>query len=43
MASLKKKKRRKAIFRRQKELAKIELDKAWRRIFVKAGVLRGDA
>jgi hypothetical protein len=34
---------KKTIHRRRKTLAEIELAKAWRRIFVKAGVLDGDA
>lgn len=41
--SKQKRRLRKSIFRREKELASVELQKAWRRIFVKAGVLRGDA
>jgi hypothetical protein len=41
MASTKQKKRvRKAIARRQKEVHKKELAAAWRNIFVKAGILK---
>lgn len=41
--SKQKRRLKKSIFRRTKELANIEKAKAWRRIFVKAGVLHGDA
>lgn len=45
MANKTKRKRRmaKSLSKREKELLKIELDKAWRRIFVKAGVLNGES
>lgn len=44
-ANKSKQKRRlnKTVLRRQKELANLELEKAWRRIWVKNGVLRGDS
>ncbi|EOV9525593.1 TPA: DUF3983 domain-containing protein [Bacillus cytotoxicus] len=40
MANLKKRKLRKAIARRAKAVDKYQTDKAWRNIFVKAGILK---
>lgn len=40
MANLKKKKLRKAIARRTKSVEKHKVEKAWRNIFVKSGILK---
>ncbi|MGX5433382.1 DUF3983 domain-containing protein [Bacillus toyonensis] len=40
MANLKKRKTRKAIARRAKQVEKHQFDKAWRNIFVRAGIVK---
>ncbi|MED1508995.1 MULTISPECIES: DUF3983 domain-containing protein [Bacillus cereus group] len=40
MANLKKRKTRKAIARRTKAFEKYRIEKAWRNIFVQAGILK---
>ncbi|KPU55827.1 MULTISPECIES: DUF3983 domain-containing protein [Bacillus cereus group] len=40
MANLKKRKTRKAIARRAKDVDKYQVNKAWRNIFVQAGVIK---
>ncbi|QWH10336.1 DUF3983 domain-containing protein [Bacillus mycoides] len=40
MANLKKRKIRKAIARRAKEVEKHQVDNAWRNIFVQAGIIK---
>ncbi|MCU5027639.1 DUF3983 domain-containing protein [Bacillus wiedmannii] len=40
MANLKKRKTRKAIARRAKTFEKYRVEKAWRNIFVQAGILK---
>ncbi|KAA6469344.1 MULTISPECIES: DUF3983 domain-containing protein [Bacillus cereus group] len=40
MKALKKRKIRKAIARRGKDVEKFQVNKAWRNIFVKAGILK---
>lgn len=40
MKALKKRKIRKAIVRRAKSVEKYQVDKAWRNIFVQAGILK---
>ncbi|HDR6300267.1 TPA: DUF3983 domain-containing protein [Bacillus cereus] len=40
MTTLKKRKVRKAIARRAKEVEKYQVNKAWRNIFVRAGILK---
>ncbi|PEF84909.1 DUF3983 domain-containing protein [Bacillus thuringiensis] len=40
MTDLKKRKIRKAIARRTKEVEKYQIDNAWRNIFVKAGIIK---
>lgn len=40
MKALKKRKIRKAIARRAKEVEKYQVNKAWRNIFVQAGILK---
>ncbi|MEH7218269.1 DUF3983 domain-containing protein [Bacillus toyonensis] len=40
MANLKKRKTRKAIARRAKDVDKHQVNKAWRNIFVQAGIIK---
>ncbi|MDZ5609600.1 DUF3983 domain-containing protein [Bacillus pseudomycoides] len=40
MTNLKKRKIKKAITRRSKEVDKFQVNKAWRNIFVQAGILK---